>query len=158
MANDFRLHKVTDSHLVDLAPHMRKADIDEVFAAGGYSPLEALRASEACTPRCVALVDRNGVVAIWGAGEKTRSLVGCPWMLASDRAELKYRRELLVLGKSEVAKMKARYDALENWVDARHTASIRWLKWLGFRIHPSENYGFLNLPFHRFEMAGDRFI
>ena len=37
-------------------------------------------------------------------------------------------------------------------VDARNARAIRWLRWLGFRIHPAEAHGIQGLPFHRFEM------
>ena len=40
-----------------------------------------------------------------------------------------------------------------NYVDARHTDAIRWLKWLGFTLHPATPYGPFDLPFHKFTMG-----
>ena len=48
--------------------------------------------------------------------------------------------------------MLSRYDELYNYVDARNTQAIRWLRWLGFTIMDTEPYGLCGLPFHRFEM------
>lgn len=48
-----------------------------------------------------------------------------------------------------------RYDMLFNYVDARHTASIRWLRRLGFSMEPAAPFGVDGVPFHRFEMRGE---
>jgi len=31
-------------------------------------------------------------------------------------------------------------------------ASIAWLRWLGFEVKDAEPYGWLGMPFHRFQM------
>lgn len=43
-----------------------------------------------------------------------------------------------------------RYPKMFNYVDARNTPSILWLKRLGFAIEPAAPYGRAGLPFHRF--------
>jgi len=39
---------------------------------------------------------------------------------------------------------------LENYVDARHTLAIRWLKWMGFAMDKSAPYGPDGMAFHKF--------
>jgi len=46
----------------------------------------------------------------------------------------------------------AGYSHLENWVDARNTKAINWLRWLGFTVHDPVPFGVAGLPFHRFDM------
>lgn len=75
---------------------------------------------------------------------------GVPWMLAS---ETMTRRggALTAAARRYLALMHARYPLLANYVDARHTASIRWLRRLGFTVAeqamPAGPYG---MPFHSF--------
>jgi len=43
------------------------------------------------------------------------------------------------------------YDKLENYVDARNTKAINWLKWLGFQFaDETVPYGMLKMPFYKF--------
>jgi hypothetical protein len=55
-------------------------------------------------------------------------------------------------------KMKERFSCLVNLVDARHEASIRWLRWCGFVVMPAEPAGVVGLPFHRFWMKGALYV
>jgi hypothetical protein len=73
-----------------------------------------------------------------------------PWMLTSNALEdhkIAFLRESVRISRA----WKAANTYLWNYVDARHTASIEWLVWLGFTIHPAEKInGHL---FHYFDWA-----
>lgn len=78
--------------------------------------------------------------------------VGVPWMVGTDGMRaFRAQRELLRLSRPALEALAARYDHLVNWVDARNTASVRWLGWLGFKIHAAEPFGPDRIPFHRFD-------
>lgn len=111
---------------------MRQADRDEVAAASGKTPAEALvyslrKSSVAYT----ALV--NGVPEVmFGVGDiNILAGVGAPWLLGTEaverhyvaflRGSVKWRNQLL-----------RRYPVMRNFVDDRNKAAKRWLKWLGF--------------------------
>lgn len=146
---------VTDStpeHISIVANAMRHADVAEIWAAGRKTPETALKASMALSRYCKTIMLDDKPIGMFGV--TPLSVVtgnGVPWMLGTPEIEtisMRFLRGSL----SYIREMLAGYSYLENWVDARNTVSIRWLKWLGFAIVKPEPYGHLNLPFHRFYM------
>lgn len=154
--NKVRVSRATEAHAVELAANLRAADIQELAASSGASPLEAVTQSVAVSPDAYVALDEHGVIAAWGVGVGSlASSVGSPWLLATERMAGRYRRQLLALSRIHVARMRRQFSYLTNFVDARHAQSLRWLRWCGFVIHPPEPYGVAGLPFHRFDMKGD---
>lgn len=111
---------------------MRRADVDEVAATGGYSPADALRLSlDRSVIAKTALFDGRPEI-MFGVGDLcilTRT--GSPWLLGTD-AVSHNRRTFLRQSMRWRAKLLERYDVLTNIVDERNIVSIRWLRWLGF--------------------------
>jgi hypothetical protein len=134
-----------------LGPRLRAADIEEIRAASGLAPAEALRRSCALSTHVWAVRAGGGpAIAIWGVGPL--SLVagrGCPWLLASDAFE-DLGRDVARQSRPLLAAMRDLYPRLENRVDARHARAVRWLSWLGFTIDPPAPWGVEGRPFHRF--------
>jgi hypothetical protein len=129
---------------------MRQADRDEVFAASKKTPREALEYSLAkSTEAWTVLIDGRPEI-MFGVGDiNILAGVGAPWLLGTDaveehakvflRGSITWRNQLL-----------SRYSTLRNFVDARNTASLRWLKWLGFRVLDPVEMG--GNQFHLFEL------
>ena len=142
----------TLDHARALAPRMRQADIDEVWATARHSPMAALKRSlEASALAWTGLVD-GAPACLFGVGAPfLLSGVGAPWLLGSDDL-LAHQKAFLRRNRAYLGRMLALYPRLENWVDCRNAASIRWLRWLGFRLAPAAPFGALGLPFHRFEL------
>ena len=140
-----------------LGPRLRAADIEEIRAASGLAPTEALRRSYDFSTHVWAVRARNAQpiappIALWGIGPL--SLVegkGCPWLLASDTFET-LRPDIARLSRPLLARTRDLYPRLENRVDARHFRAVRWLSWLGFAIDPAMAWGVEGRPFHRFWM------
>lgn len=144
----------TLAHAEDLAPRLRQADIDEIKASAGETPLEALVQSIASSPRSWAWLIDGRVAAIFGvAGHPFRPGVGTPWLLGAPEIEqhkVFFLRRCLFY----IRQMLAAYPVLENYVDCRHTASVQWLSWCGFALCEVDPfYGVQRLPFIRFAMA-----
>ncbi len=139
-------------HISHLAANMREADINEV-AASGRTPCRALADSLADSAAAwTGLV--NGVpVCMFGVNPSGLSAgAGSPWLLGTPEIE-RYALTFLRLNKGYVARMLGLFPHLVNYVDARNHASIRWLKWLGFKLDPSAvPFGIFEMPFYRFEM------
>lgn len=96
----------------------------------------------------------NGELACVFGVAPLRGLLGkqaAPWMLGTPLID-KHPSVLISESRKYVARMLSQYPHLFNCVDARNKRSIRWLKWLGFTIHPAAPYGVAQLPFHLFEM------
>jgi hypothetical protein len=149
-AADFGVRRATPADAVDLAPRLRRADVDEVWAASGSGPNDALlRAVEAGS--WAGTVDGE-VEAIFGTHPMTLlGDVGCIYLLGSDAIE-RHARPFLRMSRRYVQAVRQDYGVLMNWVDARNAASVRWLRWLGFAIMSPAPFGPFGLPFHRFEM------
>jgi len=136
-----------------LAPRLRAADVAELQAAHGpdADPLALLRNGLAVTPGAVAAVQDGRVIALLGcaAGGTMLTPCGIPWLLGSDECGA-HARLFIARGRQAVGEWLRQYGRLENYVDARHAASIRWLKRLGFTIHPVQRCGPAGELFHRF--------
>lgn len=140
-----------------LGVRLRAVDVEEIRAASGLAPLEALRRSYDLSTHVWAVRARGEEaaappIALWGIGPL--SLVegrGCPWLLASDAFET-LGLDVARLSRPLVAEMRNLYPRLENRVDARHLKAVRWLSWLGFAIDPARAWGVEGRPFHRFWM------
>ncbi len=135
-----------------LGVRLRAADIEEVRAASGLAPVEALRRSYDLSTHVWAARAQPIAppIALWGVGPL--SLIdgkGCPWLLASDDFET-HGLVIARLSRPLLDRMRTLYPRLENRVDARHTKAMRWLSWLGFAIDPATAWGVEGRPFHRF--------
>ncbi|GAB5471420.1 MAG: hypothetical protein Kilf2KO_44500 [Rhodospirillales bacterium] len=139
-----------------LAADLRAADRLEILAATGLAPLPAIEESIRVSSQVWSGLVDGEMVAIFGL--RRPSLLSdraYPWLLGTN-AVARHPRPFLRLSKAAVADWRTRFRLLENYVDARNAAAIRWLAWLGFTIHPARPYGAQGLPFHRFTMEGDR--
>jgi hypothetical protein len=149
----------TLDHARAMAPIMRPGDRGEIWAAAALDPLAGLQISLAASlyawtwlvedvPACIF-----GVSAAPDNSGSNMNDVGIPWLLSSGIVDrhwlpfLKHYRPFL-------EQMRADFPVLANWVDARYTAAIRWLRWMGFEILAAEPYGPFGLPHHRFELRG----
>ncbi len=147
----FVIDRATAADVGCLGPRLRAADVEEIRAASGLAPDEALRRSFAFSTHVWVVRDLSErPIALWGVGPL--SLVagrGCPWLLAADAFEA-LGTDVARLSRPLLAGMRDHYPHLENRVDARHAKSVRWLSWLGFAIEPATPWGVEGRPFHRF--------
>lgn len=146
------LRPVAPGDIEDLAGRLRRADLDEIAAMSALSPVDALAMS----------VDKAGVAMvgvmdgvpelIFGAGDASiLTGVGAPWLVSSDKL---LSRPMWALRESVRwrDKLLSRYAVLRNAVHADNLVSVRWLKWLGFTIHPARPIGRNGELFHVFDM------
>lgn len=139
-------------HCETIAERMRECDKDEVWAASHQDPHTALiEALKISTYSQTAMLD--GVpCAMYGVG--ARNVLddwGAPWMLATDDLQL-WGLWFLKRSIRVIREMLEFHPFLFNYIDARNTTSIQWLKWLGFEISPQpEPWGMDGLPFHTFQ-------
>lgn len=132
---------------------MRVADRDEVRASSGDALLDAVQRSVHASSMCWAVEMHGELLCIFGCAPigSLLSCEGAPWMLGTDALD----RHPVTLMKScprYIDLMKESFPHLRNYVDARNKKSIRWLRRLGFTIHPPIPYGVSQLPFHPFEL------
>jgi hypothetical protein len=133
-----------------MAPRMRPADVAEVRAAAGYTPLEALLDSiENSEVSACALFDGEPA-CIWGVAalrsSVTQGRMGAVWMLTADPVE-RHPRAFWRGCRRELRRLFEFYDVLINAIDGRNEQALRWGARLGFRLDQPSPYGVEGLPF-----------
>lgn len=139
-------------HIDVVAKNMREADCLELWAASFSKPKKSLEAAFRLSKKCwTGLVDGEPACMFGVSRGTILSHVGAPWLLGTDLIE-KNQLAFLRRNKLYMSEMTEGFDTLINYVDARNTKAIRWLKWLGFEFDEAEPRGVLNMPFHKFSM------
>lgn len=147
-----KIRRAVPEDVFDLAPRVREVDREEIFAGWGIDPETGLRVSVALSSHAWAGEIDGQLACLFGvAPYSILTGEGLPWFVASDEIE---NNQMLFLRRCGpvVKRMAAIYPHLSNWVDARNTTAINWLEWLGFALDDPQPWGYLQLPFHRFEM------
>lgn len=145
---DYRSSIITD--IPHLATNIRPEDRDEIWAALGETPRQALMRGYLHSTECFTVHDEGKPVCMFGYKVFEKGLYGSVWMLAStDLSSHKWR----FLRRSEecLSRMHGACPLLFNVVDQRNDLHIKWLRWLGFRfIRIIQNHGKQGLPFVEF--------
>jgi hypothetical protein len=141
--------KAQDEHAAVLAPLMRKADADEVYATAHWKPEEALRKAIAFSEGEAYAVYLHGELAcLFGVGRPNlMGRVAIPWLLtgsAVDKYPLTFYRNAKKIFKMIVTQ----YPCMMQRVDSRYTSAVELMKRLGFKIHPPEPFGPDKVLFH----------
>jgi hypothetical protein len=140
---DIRIVPARAAHVRTIARRMRNADRDEVWAASRMLPAQALIYSlRKSTYAWTAIVNGRPEV-MFGVGDiNVLAGVGAPWLLGTVAVE-KHFRAFLRRSVDFRDQLSAQYPVLRNFVDDRNKASIRWLRWLGFRLSdPVDHNGY----------------
>lgn len=141
----------TAAHIAQLADTMQEADVQECWALGRMTPFDALSYSVLGSrdPKCWVVNDR--VITMFGLASITQLTDhSVPWVLCSNQVQKLYR-PFLRGSKILAEQWKSENRVLRNWVDARHTRAISWIKWMGFTLKPAVPLGPDQMPFHQFE-------
>jgi len=153
---DVVLRPATASDARTLAVHLRDIDIVEC-AAVGLTPYGALRQGlEASVHARTAVLDGEPI-AMFGIAPLggLLSTTGAIWLLGTEA--MRAQRVALMrlpLGYIDGA-FEAGFQHLLNYVHADNVVAVRWLRRLGFTIHPAGPFGVRGEMFHRFEMHAD---
>ena len=147
--------EATREHIADVASFMRQADIDEIKAATGSTPEQALdysfRMSDFCFAGCVA----GRAIGMYGVGTiNVLNNTGAPWLLGTEEI-LQHKISFLRQSKQHLMQLSGQYIELKNMVDDRNTLSKLWLKWLGFTLSEPVIAGLEQRPFRHFSMRFD---
>ena len=152
MADKIEIRDVEEGDIAVLVKNMREHDKQEVNAATRMGIRNAVSTSvDMATYSKTGLVN-DELVCMWGVCPISLiSSRGSPWMLGTDLIKKK-QNIFLRRSKPWLEDIKRDYRHLENYVDARNTLSIKWLKWLGFKMEEAMPYGVNGEPFHKFTM------
>lgn len=134
-----------------MAPNLREADRNEIAARTAQEPLQALTESMSLSSTCLTGTYLGEPFAICGVCPVIEG-VGAIWLLGTDAVmNPKVSRQFLRFSKLYVDQFQHMYPLLFNYIDARNTVHIKWLKWLGFQfINLHQKFGVGKLPFYEF--------
>lgn len=144
----------TEELAVEVALNMRQSDRDEVWASHRLAPVDAvLYAIMGSRDPNVGTVDGEPVIIFGDTPDSPIGRSTSPWMLATDEI-VKHGSVFVPASRAFIHELldDVGFTYLHNYVDARNTVSIRWLKRLGFTVYPAAPFGPDGLPFHFFDM------
>ena len=143
-----KIVSVEEKHITTLAEYMQKEDRDNAWAIAHISPEQAIRHSVGASIEAETWLANGKVMAIRGVSKGTfLSPYACVWMLGAEGLR-QYPVAFLKGSREWVGRMLEQYDHLVNYVDGRNKRSLKWLKWLGFTIHPAAPLGIEGRMFH----------
>lgn len=135
-----------------LFDNLRPSDLAECQAYGDRDIRESIRSSAARSLLCwSAFADGELACIIGCAPISVMSGIGSPWMLGTPVLD-RHSRVLVRRTPEYIARMLRAFPHLVNFVHTENTTSVRWLRRLGFTLHPAAPYGARGALFHLFEM------
>jgi hypothetical protein len=139
-----------DAHT--LYQNLRLPDLVECQAYGRADIQAGIESSVRRSVLCwTGLVDGELAAIIGVAPIDMLAGVGSPWMLGTPVLD-RHSRVLVRRTPDYIGRMLNAFPHLVNFVHAKNTTSVRWLRRLGFTLHEAVPYGALGEPFHPFEM------
>lgn len=135
-----------------LIANLRPSDYAECLAYGKPDIAAGIVASVNRSLMCwTGLVDGEVAAIIGVSPLSVLGGVGSPWMLGTPVLD-RHARILVRKTPDYIDRMLAAFPHLINFVHAKNTTSVRWLRRLGFTLHAAQPHGPLGEPFHLFEM------
>jgi len=151
----YEIRDATEDDVEFLSTRLRAMDLKEISSASGRFPRAALRSGLRTSTICrVGLAD-GVVICIYGV--RPQSSLSCEasvWMLGTDDLQkhaMKFGRECGI----QVKEMLKDFKVILNYCHAENKLTIRWLKWLGFKINKPKPYGRKQELFHLFYMENE---
>ena len=142
----------TDEHVEELLLYLHPDMKKEASAITPIAFDKTIRQTVKEADEAWTILSDECVVGIFGI--RRYSLLsdkGAPWLLTTTRIK-EHVKTLLPLTKIALSYWLNRYTVLENYVPESYKASLRWLKWAGFTIHPAIPIGVSGQLIHRIEM------
>lgn len=146
--------EATTEHCYALEQRLRIADIQEIVAASGKEPIEALLLGLENSDPCISIMDGDRVMGMYGV-VPVDNRIGGVWLLGSNELVTKpYSTEFVRKCREYANDLYLMYDVMGNWVDERNRTHIRWLKWMGaIFIGRDEKHGVAEIPFLEFVLV-----
>jgi len=154
MRAKIEIRPATMADIALIVPNLREADRRECVAQTLLQPEDAITFVMRSAVRAWAGTIDGEIACLFGVSRSSLTTLewGTPWMMGTPLIE-RHERAFLRRNKPYISEFKSIFPKLENWVDMRNEKAVRWLAWLGFKIHDAEPHGLLGRPFHRFTMG-----
>lgn len=135
-----------------LIANLRPADLAECQAYGRPDLGQGIASSARRSLLCWSGFVDGELAAILGCAPiNMMTGIGSPWMLGTPVLDA-HSRVLVRETPEYIGRMLNAFPHLVNFVHAKNTTSVRWLRRLGFTLHEAVPYGAPGELFHPFEM------
>ena len=143
------LRVATEADCIYLSKRLREEDYQEIKAGSGLSPLVSLTLGLHLSDVPLVICNKNNKpVAMLGV--VPQGLFGAIWMVGTEDLK-KISLSFIKNCKGVCDVLQKDYQLLNNFVDARNTLHINWLKWMGFTfINKHKQYGVERRLFYEF--------
>ena len=149
---DVQIHPSAAGDATELFDHLRAADLAECQAYGRADIAAGIAASVNRSVLCWSARIDGELAAILGCAPiNILTGIGSPWMLGTPLLD-RHQRVLVRETPKYIGRMLGAFPHLVNFVHAKNTTSVRWLRRLGFSLSAPAPFGLLGEPFHRFEL------
>ena len=147
------IEPATIEHAIAIAADVRAPDVAEIWASSRQVPERAMISGIKYSEQAMTGLVDGEPVCMWGVvNDSLVGRIGIPWMIGTSKLD-KYARLFLRECRKPQLEMFSGYGMLMNYVDARNTRAIKWLRFMGFEIEPEPiPYGLSGLPFHKFTL------
>ncbi|MCK5604942.1 hypothetical protein KAR91_23835 [Candidatus Pacearchaeota archaeon] len=151
--NDYKLVEGNEWHPYEIMGRMRATDYKEVYFASGMDPYAVMLKSWRSSSARWAIIVNGRVECVCGiTTPEDLGDVGVPWLLGTNEVT---KDILLFVRKTRecIRQMLNIKSQLANFVDKENTESVKWLKWMGFKILEPVPFGPFDKMFHPFCMV-----
>lgn len=145
------IHDLAFDRIAPLCADLCTADLRELDAAGIE---DALAMMSDAVPHCLWAQEarwNDRAVAAFGVRPVPGKPMGIPWMLTTTHMDAAERAAVARAAERAVARMRADFPSLTNWVHAENARAIRFVRWLGFAV--DEQLSGRNHAFRRFHWS-----
>jgi hypothetical protein len=155
MLAEVKFRAITPEDVAVVMANIRSENVDELEMYDGLD-LDGIVGWCVNNSQCALTGDIDGEpVCLFGVVDAETPGEGAPWMFGSSLID-RHAVPFLKASRYVVARLLEEWDHLQNWTDVRNARGLRWLKFMGFTIHPAEPHGPKGLLFHRVEKWSER--
>ncbi len=137
---NIRVRRAEKNDVEYLKDHLKEEDINEIWASNNVTPEEALSSGIDKSIFCCT-IENGHPIGMFGINPK--SVLGdraTIWLLGSEELK-KYQYRFVKYSRKFIEMMLGFYPYLDNYIDVRNKASIKWLKFCGAKFDKPEAYG-----------------
>lgn len=152
MSDNTIIRRPTTQDINYLIENMREIDRIEMDDLMGVTPAEALiKTPNIMTNSWILQIDDKPICIFGVTPRKDDKRLGVIWLLGTNDFD-ENAKTIAFLSKHVLEQLISAYDYVFNYVHSKNKKSIRWLKWMGFRVCDAEPIGRKGANFHLFDM------
>lgn len=127
--------------IMKISDNMREIDKKECLSVGFENPYQALHESINNSTKAYIATYRDVPMCAFGIDNKKTELGCMIWCLGVKDLE-KYKKPFISISKNIIEQWQKEYGQLYNFVLSENDNCIKWLSWLGAKVHPADENDF----------------